>query len=299
MFKKLFNLIKFVWSHPLNRNHRLTAMRRVLYWQIISRIKDGPIILPFVNGTHILATRSMIGATGDWYCGLREYQDMGFLLHFLKPGDIFVDIGANIGSYSILAGSCEGVNVIAYEPIPATFNWLQKNISHNQLSKQIKIKNIGLADNKGTLKFSSNLDILNHVIINNIEQHPSIEINVEKLDDDLVDTFPTVIKIDVEGYELQVLNGAKKIINNSSLIAVIIEINGGGIRYGKRDHEIHKLLISKGFESFEYDPFNHQLNSLEGKYNSISNTLYLRNIDEVQHRISRKKTFKLGTGHTI
>ena len=43
----------------------------------------------------------------------------------------FVDVGANIGSYSILAGSCDGVNVLAFEPAPSTFSWLEKNISIN------------------------------------------------------------------------------------------------------------------------------------------------------------------------
>lgn len=45
----------------------------------------------------------MTGATGNWYCGLQEYEDMSFVLHALRPGDLFVDVGANIGSYSILA----------------------------------------------------------------------------------------------------------------------------------------------------------------------------------------------------
>ena len=50
-------------------------------------------MLPFVNRTHLIASHGMIGATGDWYCGLREYEEMGFLLHVLQPGDLFVDVG--------------------------------------------------------------------------------------------------------------------------------------------------------------------------------------------------------------
>ena len=45
----------------------------------------------------------MTGATGNIYCGLYEFLDMAFLLHFLRNGDLFGDIGSNIGSYTVLA----------------------------------------------------------------------------------------------------------------------------------------------------------------------------------------------------
>ena len=84
MLKKIFRLFTFVWSHPLNKNNRLGSLWRVVGWQILSRFSNGPVKLPYVNSTYLMANRGMIGATGDWYCGLREYEDMGFLLHFLK-----------------------------------------------------------------------------------------------------------------------------------------------------------------------------------------------------------------------
>ena len=168
MLKKLFCLIKFIWFHPLNQNNRLAAVWRMISFQIASRIIKASIILPFVNDTQLITTHGMTGATGDWYCGLREYEDMGFLLHALQSGDLFVDVGANIGSYSILAGACEGVKVIAFEPVPQTFSWLQKNIKINALENRIEAMNIGLAEQKGSLNFSSNLDSLNHVVLQEI-----------------------------------------------------------------------------------------------------------------------------------
>jgi FkbM family methyltransferase len=299
MLKKIFHLFKFVCLHPLNKNNHLASFWRLISWQIASRILDRPIMLPFVNGTYLITKRGMIGATGDWYCGLREYEDMSFVLHLLQPGDLFVDIGANIGSYSIAAGSCEDVNVIAFEPIPSTFFWLQKNIKVNELDNKVKAVNIGLAEKNGTIKFSSNLDILNHVLSKNEKNFKSIEVDVLKLDNALNKKQPTIIKIDVEGYESQVLIGAEKTINNPLLIALIVELNGSAKRYGRGDNEIHKLLISKGFKSFQYNPLKRQLKSMRGKYNRKSNTLYLRKLDEINRRISRKKHFILGTGQEI
>ena len=300
MLKKIFYLFKFVWLHPLNKRHRLASFWRVISWQLASRILNSPIMLPFVNGTYLITNRGMIGATGDWYCGLREYEDMSFVLHVLQPGDLFVDIGANTGSYSILAGSCKDVNVIAFEPIPSTFFWLQKNIKVNALDNKVKAVNIGVAEKNGTMHFSSNLDVLNHVLPKYEKNLQSIKVEVLTLDNALnKKKCPAVIKIDVEGYESQVFTGAKKTINNPSLIAVIVELNGSAKRYGKDDNEIHKLLVSKGFKSFQYNPQKRQLKSLQGKYKLTSNTLYLRKINEIKRRISRKTIFILGTGQEI
>jgi FkbM family methyltransferase len=297
--KKFILLFKFVWSHPLNYNNRLAALWRVISFQIASRINNAAILYPFVNNTQLFMKCGMTGATGNWYCGLQEYEDMGFVLHVLQPGDLFVDIGANIGSYTVLSGSCEGVNVVAFEPVSSTFSWLQKNIQVNKLDKKVRAMNIGLADQAGTIYFSSNLDTLNHVVSKHEKNSESIEVDVLTLDEVMKKKSPTVIKIDTEGYESQILNGAKKTINNSSLIAILLELNGSGKRYGKEDNEIHKFLISKGFDSFQYDPFKRRLKSLKGKINKTSNTLYLRKLDEIQRRLSRNNTFMLGTGQKI
>jgi len=68
----------------------------------------GPIALPFVGGSVLLAIRGMTGASGNWYCGLAEFEDMALVLHALRPGELFVDIGANVGAYSVLAVSGGG-----------------------------------------------------------------------------------------------------------------------------------------------------------------------------------------------
>jgi predicted RNA methylase len=70
----------------------------------------------------------MTGATQKIYCSLQEFEDMALLLHVLRPGDLFVDVGANVGSYTILAAGVCGANVISIEPVPSTFTHLADNI---------------------------------------------------------------------------------------------------------------------------------------------------------------------------
>jgi hypothetical protein len=94
----MWNSLRFVMQHPLNARGRYKALRRVLSWQIASRLMQGPIAFPFVDRTQLFATRGMTGATGNWYCGLHEVSEMGFVLHALRPDDHFVDVGANIAT---------------------------------------------------------------------------------------------------------------------------------------------------------------------------------------------------------
>ena len=59
--------------------------------------------------------------TGNIYCGLAEFADMAFVLHVLRAGDLFVDIGANAGAYTLLASSVAGAKTTCFEPVPATY----------------------------------------------------------------------------------------------------------------------------------------------------------------------------------
>src|SRR3569832_172353 len=104
----------------------------------------------------------MTGATLNWYCGLHEPAEMGFALHILRPDDLFVDVGSNIGSYTILAGGAVKASVISVEPIPSTFQHLQKNIRLNGLDR-IEAHCCGLSSTEGKLSFISTLDTTNRV----------------------------------------------------------------------------------------------------------------------------------------
>jgi FkbM family methyltransferase len=100
----------------------------------------------------------MTGATGNLYCGLHEFYDMTFLIHFLRPEDFFVDVGANVGSYTVLAGSHVGARTFSVEPVPSTFSKLINNISINHLNERVTPFNLALGSKKGSVKFTSSFD---------------------------------------------------------------------------------------------------------------------------------------------
>ena len=135
---QLFRLLAYVWRHPLNARGRLSAIGRVAKWQIGSRLLPGAVALPYVGGTRLFATRGMWGATGNWYCGLHEVAEMAFVLHVLRPSDKFIDVGANVGSYTVLAAGAVGSRVLAVEPIPTTFGFLRRNVALNGLGELVR-----------------------------------------------------------------------------------------------------------------------------------------------------------------
>lgn len=99
------------------------------------------------------------------------------------------------------------------------------------------------------------------------------EVPVDTLDNTLAGETPALIKIDVEGFETEVLNGAASILASPGLKAIIIELNGAGNRYGFDDKDIHRLLLNHGFKTMQYTPFARELKYAQ--LNTEHKTLYL------------------------
>ena len=97
----ILSTIRFITNHPLNREHKLGAIIRFAKWQLGSRLVPGAVVYDWINGSRFLVKTGETGLTGNIYTGLHEFPDMGFLLHFLRSDDLFVDVGANVGSYTI------------------------------------------------------------------------------------------------------------------------------------------------------------------------------------------------------
>ena len=289
---QLLKLIKFVWQHPLNAGRKLAALQRVVKWQIASRLLPGPIAMPFVETTMLFASRGMTGATGNWYCGLHEYREMAFVLHLLRKGEHFADVGANIGSYTILAAGGAGARVTSVEPIPSTFAQLESNVVLNHLSGQVRACSLGLSEQSGSLKFCLGLDTVNHVLAVG-ETLPSIDVPVMRLDELVGDDVPVLIKIDVEGYEREVLLGGEKTLADPRLLAVIMETNGSGARYGVSDDELIAIMVRHGFSTFGYDPFTREL--VDAGL-ADGNTIFIRGKSIIESRVKSARHFQLVNG---
>jgi FkbM family methyltransferase len=293
------NTLKFIVNHPLNRSQRLSAILNWLKWQIGSRLVSGPVAVPFVNNSRLLVSPGMTGATGNIYCGLHEFEDMAFVLHFLRFEDLFVDVGANIGAYTVCASAAVGAKSLAIEPIPETFSHLAENVRLNSIDGLVDLRNIGVADKPGELSFTFGLDTVNHVVNESADfGAATTSIEVETLDSLLSDRKPLLIKLDVEGYETSVIEGAETTLGDSSLSAVIMELNGSGKRYGFDEGALHKRMLDYGFSTFAYSPFDRGLISLDRAKSTSGNTLYIKNIKFVKDRVATAPQFHVH-GHQL
>lgn len=294
----LFSSMKFVLNHPLNRARKAAALLRYTRWQVGSRLMPGAVAVSFINDLSLIVQPGMTGATGNIYCGLHEYEDMALALHLLREGDLFVDIGANIGSYSILAAAA-GAKVLAFEPIPKTFEALQKNIRFNGLEDLIDARNMGLGAEVSTLEFTAGLDTVNHVVSEADHGVETISVPVDTLDRCLGKRQPSVIKIDVEGFETSVLKGAAKALDSQKLLALIVELNGSGARYGFDEQALHDWLCDRDFDTFSYSPEARELTSLAGQRSLGGNTVYARDPEKLKERLKSAPRYQLGTGVSI
>lgn len=294
----IWNSLRFLLRHPLNRGNWHTAMARWLRWQLGSRLLPGAVLLPFVEDVGLLVRPGMTGATGNVYCGLHEFEDMALVLHALRPDDLLVDIGANVGSYSMLGGAA-GATVLAIEPIPSTFSWLARNIGVNGLGERVRALNLGLGCDEALLHFTGGLDTVNHVLAAGESAEGVLEVPVRTLDAVLDGRSPTLIKIDVEGFETQVLAGAERALADPGLLAVIMELNGSGARYGFDENALHRELLGRGFATYRYHPLERALEPLHGAKSGSGNTVYLRDAALLAERVRTARKFRLGIGVEI
>src|SRR5215813_7657661 len=158
----LIAALKFILSHPLNRGRPLSTLGRLAAWQIASRLRT-EIEFEWIEGAKLVVSRGMTGATGNIYCGLHEFVEMGFLLHLLRPDDLFLDIGANIGSYTILAASVCKARAIAFEPDPHAARVLRRNIAINHLTALADVREAALGRVHGQIAFTVGLGPMNRV----------------------------------------------------------------------------------------------------------------------------------------
>lgn len=284
MLRKLSEISEIL-RHPTNAKARTNAFFRYIKWNIGRRLlNDVNYVVPLTDRTQVILSNTENYATLAYLCGLYDFEDMQFFRHALRQGDIFADLGANVGVYSVLAGAT-GAAVLSVEPVPQTFSRLLDNLRLNAVSGTPVC--CGLSNANGTLRFTTHRGGMNRVATAN--EPDSIEVEVTTVDDLTTreKLRPHFMKIDVEGYELPLLEGAKRTLE--SVLALVIELNGSGGTYGRSDDDVHALLSNCGFDAFSYNPDIRQLTKESTYRRGKLNTLYVSRarISELRTRLAQ------------
>lgn len=295
---KLFSIIKFIIEHPLNKSRKLRSIFRFLNWQIFSRFFIKKKVFKWIDESKLIAYPGETAITGNLYTGLLEINDMGFLLHFLHSSDVFVDVGSNSGAYTVLASKVIGAKSISIEPIKKSQNRIIEHLKINNIENLVDLHNCGIGKKEGELYFTNNKDSTNHVVLKNFDENQSL-CKIKTLNSVLSQKKPYVLKIDTEGFEYNVIEGADKIFRRGDIIALIIELNGSGKLYGFSDKDIHNKLLSYGYTPIEYNPFLRIIKKNEMiKFNS-GNVIYVKDIELTKNRCNTSIKRAIHAAHNI
>lgn len=282
------NLYRAVAANPVTKGAP-TAMTRMARLHLSSRIGWGRVVVPFIDETRLIVGAGMAGATGNVYLGLHEFEDMSFVLHFLRPGDTFFDVGANVGVYTVLASGVRGVRTHAFEPIAESLSSLSDNVALNGLGALVATHPVAVGDANGTIAMTSSHGPMNHVA-DSTESGAMESAELVRLDE-FIEDCPTLLKMDVEGHEGPALEGARELITDERLRAIVVEVNFNAARRGLDPQRAHELLRSAGFESFRYGPLTRTLTSLLPSEIEPGNVIYIRDIDDARKRVETATSF--------
>lgn len=298
MIKTIITTIRFLTTHPLTKTNKIKTLLHFLRWQIGARLLNKNVIIPWVDDSKLIASIGETGATGNLYTGFMEYEDMLFLLHALQPTEIFVDIGANIGAYTILASKVVNAQTIAFEPIPTTFEKLKDQIQINQINHLVKLVNKGVGEKNQTLFFTNNKNTMNKVSAIGEANHTS-QVEVINLDGELDRNKNYFFKIDVEGFESNVIEGAHQILSSPNVVAIILELNGSGNQFGHSDESLHNRIISYNFVPVSYNPIDRSLSVLSNYNKNNKNTIYVKDINLIRARCLSAAKRCVHTAHDV
>ncbi len=223
LFKKGFRVIKEEGFSSFGKkfSNFLRAgfkrfFREYLLLKFLSIISSDGKIIKNIQGSKMYLDLKDYGIARELAVyGVHEKNSTEELKKILKPGMKVLEIGANIGYYALLEAKIVGEKgwVYAFEPSPYNFNLLKENIKLNGY-KNIEIYQKAVGGKGGKMKFFlSPYSNLSGFIKRNGKEK-AIEVEVIKLDEFLKEKKIDFLRMDIEGYEIEVLKGAKKTLSS-------------------------------------------------------------------------------------
>ena len=173
--------------------------------------------------------------------GVWEADVMKLLARFLRPGSLFVDVGANVGFHAVL-GAQLGAHVVAVEPVPWTLELLRANVWRH--GADVEVVAAAASDGLGPVRLQLDAAHRSGAQIGGA----GIEVRAATLDELVPRGEVDVLKIDVEGAEPLVLRGASAILARSPVLAAVVEFRNEQHIGGESPEAVLTFYESLGFE---------------------------------------------------
>jgi FkbM family methyltransferase len=217
-----------------------------------------------------------------YFLGYFDPMGIRFIKNQLYEGEVFIDIGANVGAYSLVASRFVGRSgkVIAFEPVGAVFQRLSENISLNGLTNTVAEKKAVLDKNGITDIYLSDRENMGMSSIFNINPGKGKSEKVEAVTlDDYIEksgiSMISLIKIDIEGSEMLALKGMQRIIERMHP-RIMIELKEETLTLsGYQAQNITDLLVKAGYNKFIIDEQGNISNDMTRQPKDYHNFLFL------------------------
>jgi FkbM family methyltransferase len=273
--KQSIRLAGAIRTHPANRGRRLRAVLRGIAWQIDKRLRGRAWVVPF----HGLRLKCFPDSTSSsaviYFNGLPDFWEMSFVLAYLRPGDQVLDVGANVGVYTLLAASRVGEqgSVDALEPSAATAARIEQQRDLNRLTN-VRVHRFAASDRSGTAAFGySAEDATMHLCRQTEARRAGTLVQTIRLDELNPDKRYAFGKMDIEGAEPLALRGAPARLRQANPPVWLLEMAGYSRLYGVSSDELVAYLADAGYRTAVYDPTARVL-----RYNDRPWTLGQQNI---------------------
>lgn len=194
---------------------------------------DDGMMLPFLRGT------------GTW-----EPEEGALLRRVVRPGATFVDVGANVGYFSrLIAVTTQPARIVAFEPHPLLVPVLRRNVA--DLQPRVEVRAMALGEAPASVELRSTLHNIGDTRVAPTSGEPAPDAVVVPMStfDDEVRGRVDVVKMDVQGYELDVLRGMRRTIAENPQLVVVAEFWPGALEErGLRPSSVLAEYRAMGFE---------------------------------------------------
>jgi FkbM family methyltransferase len=284
----VYDVLRYIWSHPANRKRRVRAVFKALTWQIEKRLKRGYRDIAVFDGLTLRCYPDSPSASLVIYCDESpDYHEMHFMRRYLRSGDNVLDVGANIGVYSLLAASRVGPSgsVLSFEPGPEALRRLTENLRLNKLDN-VKVQAYALGDHSGQVDFINCCDTTNRMQTEADEGKSIIAVPVARLDD-VIWLDCAFGKMDIEGAEPVALRGAERLLREANPPVWLLEINGSLHAFGFTEAVFSAWLGEQGYDLGLYDADRQELSFTNSQPWLVSPNVFAVARNKKQHVAQR------------
>jgi FkbM family methyltransferase len=253
------SLVRHVWTHPANSGQRPAALLRLLSYQATARLLGRRGVARLGDRSRVWVDLHSTAAAAVLYANPPDLPELTAWRRLLRPGELFVDVGANIGTYTVWAAEL-GAEVIAVEPAAEAFARLEENLTLN--GYRARTVRAAAGASPGTARFS-----VGRGSANRLDPLGAGQADVVTVDSLIGDRVIAGMKVDVEGFELDVLRGCARALAGNRIRMIQLEWNMASLAALGTDRQpVAELLAGHGYTLCRPQP--------DGRMRPVTDTRY-------------------------